>query len=143
MKSILQLWSNPPALICLDRWEQGVPSGRVYLSRGQMEYPFQSLTQLLLLLDNYLNRGTLPSPTRRTRFSSPSGQIATLFFQVEFRNHASWQGKLTWQERDVTLPFASELEMINLMRQIAWAFDPSSGLDPTLVYFPKTGYNGA
>lgn len=143
MKSILQLWANPPALICLDQWENGVPSGRVYLSRGQMEYPFQSLTQLLLLLDTYLNQGKLRIPTRRSKISSPSGRLATLFFQVEFRNHASWQGKITWQERDVTFPFASELELISLLRQIVWACDPSSGLAPSLVFFPKTGYNRA
>ena len=140
MKSVLQLWANPPAMICVDQWEQGVPSGRVFLPKGQMEYPFHSLTQLLLLLDTYLKRGKLHIPTRSRKNTSPSGRLATLFFQVDFFNHSSWQGRITWQETGQVFPFNSELQLVNLMQQIS---DRRIPRPASLVYFPKTGYNGA
>ena len=43
------------------------------------------------------------------------GNKATFIVQVQYRQNATWQGQVTWSERNVTKHFRSALELIKLI----------------------------
>ncbi|HIQ58404.1 MAG TPA: hypothetical protein IAB22_03050 [Candidatus Merdivicinus intestinavium] len=45
------------------------------------------------------------------------GEKATFLVHVQFRQHATWQGNITWVEKGVTQQFRSALEMLRLMNE--------------------------
>ena len=117
--------------ICVDSYEQGVPVGRLYYA-GQDEGcdPFFSLSQLLVKMEHILDSVNYPQSyeVRRTfgTVSEPllsstvdkrirKGEMATFLVKVLFRQHASWQGAVTWQEKQAEQPFRSVLEWVLLM----------------------------
>ena len=44
-----------------------------------------------------------------------SGDRGTFIVRVEQRQHSSWQGRVTWVEKNETVVFRSALELIKLM----------------------------
>lgn len=40
---------------------------------------------------------------------------ATFQITIEFREHATWQGRITWAEKNKTIGFRSALEMMRLL----------------------------
>lgn len=46
---------------------------------------------------------------------SRQGRLATFIVQVQFRRNASWQGAVTWNERQMNHGFKSTLELLRLM----------------------------
>lgn len=42
---------------------------------------------------------------------------ATFTIQIQFQQHATWQGSITWAEGGKTQKFRSELEMLKLMME--------------------------
>lgn len=46
---------------------------------------------------------------------SKHGDIGTFIVRVQHRQNSSWQGRLTWMEKDQTLNFRSVWEMIKLI----------------------------
>lgn len=42
---------------------------------------------------------------------------ASFLVHVQFRQHATWQGSITWVEKGVTQHFRSALEMLRLMNE--------------------------
>lgn len=131
MNSLLQkLWipEDRKIIVCIDSYLDGVFRGRFFDDQldGQS---FDSLCQLLLMMDDMLERTRNPqSYTARRSFSeflpsapdSPAGDpkkgiLATFSLQILFRQHASWQGVLLWQEKQQTQNFRSVLELIQLM----------------------------
>lgn len=118
-------------MVCVDSYERGVPAGRFY-TFGQNEdgTAFYGLTQLLVEMENVLDSANVPqSFTARRSFSvmpEPhvdssaeenfrKGTLANFSVKVLFRQHASWQGTITWMEKQYELPFRSVLELILLM----------------------------
>lgn len=47
----------------------------------------------------------------------PKGEKATFIVQVQFRQHATWQGTVQWVEKGLTQRFRSELELMKLMTE--------------------------
>ena len=90
---------------------------------------FQSTTQLLLEMEMVLDRMNLPASftAGRTFITPPdhntgpppeqhrSGELATFAVKILFRQHASWQGCVTWLEGRREQSFRSVLELILLM----------------------------
>lgn len=127
-----RMWGNEYRLtvICVDSYEKSVPVGRLYhpsLERGES---FQSLTQLILIMESIFNKMDFPQAcmSPRTFFadiemeerppplSEPKeGALATFETRVIFRQHASWQGTVLWQEKGKEQSFRSVLELILLM----------------------------
>jgi len=116
-------------LICVDDYQAGVVSGRMYnraLDAGKI---FRCLTQLLKTLENTLDDIEYPKAfTAPRRFAppkenaeepadsqSPKGQQATFAVRILFRQNASWQGSVTWMEGKQEQSFRSALELIFLM----------------------------
>ena len=118
-------------MICVDSYEQGVPAGRFY-TFGQNEdgTAFYGLTQLLVEMENILDSANVPqSFTAKRSFSVMQeprvdnsveekfrkGSLANFSVKILFRQHSSWQGIITWMEKQYELPFRSVLELILLM----------------------------
>ena len=89
---------------------------------------FDSLTQLLLLMDALFDDINTPQKEMRPRtFLRENGEIhfpeagteekaiAAFRIDVLFRQNASWQGNLTWLDRKEEAQFRSVLELVMLM----------------------------
>ena len=116
--------------VCIDQYTNQVPSGRFYnpcLPNGQT---FNSITQFLAEMERTLNATELPKAFHSMRsFSKPlpgtaspmtdtvpqRGAIATFTIRILFRQNASWQGSVVWQEGRQEQSFRSVLELILLM----------------------------
>lgn len=118
-------------MICVDSYEQGVPVGRFY-NFGQNEdgTAFYGLTQLIVEMESILDSANVPqSFTAKRSFAAVpeprvdgfaeekfrKGRLANFSVKVLFRQHSSWQGTITWMEKQYELPFRSVLELILLM----------------------------
>ncbi len=44
-----------------------------------------------------------------------SGKKATFVVQIQYRQNATWQGKVKWVEKNEEKPFRSALELIKLL----------------------------
>ena len=56
---------------------------------------------------------------------------ATFSIQIQFQQHATWQGTITWAEGGKSQKFRSELEMLKLMMEAVSA-DESDDMKETL-----------
>lgn len=116
-------------VICIDSYEQGVPKGRFYNPARMGGTPFESLSQLLLGMEDLLDEYQIPqSFTATRRFADVSvnpeslvedlgqeGKKATFSVRILFRQNASWQGSVSWLEGKQEESFRSVLELILLM----------------------------
>lgn len=116
--------------VCIDSYEDGVPVGRFYNPGCGDAVPFQSLSQLLIKLNDLLDEMQFPQSFTISRAFSeqrmplgdkgPScmeqeGKLATFGVRILFRQNASWQGSVTWLEKSREESFRSALELIFLM----------------------------
>lgn len=118
-------------LICVDSYRNGVPEGRFYNPGLPGGAGFSSLSQLLIRMDEMLEEMRFPQAYTMLRsFSDPAetpapdavlnaaphvGKAATFAVRVLFRQNASWQGTVLWQEGKKEESFRSVLELIFLM----------------------------
>ena len=117
-------------LICVDHWDSGGCRGRFTSAATGETGSFRDLTRLLMQLESCLNLQEQPQPfcvlrqfgdgtdlwpslemSGRTR----PGALATFHVRIRFRRNASWQGTVTWLERQETMHFRSALELLGLM----------------------------
>ena len=93
-------------------------------------YAFSSLMQLLLLMESLMDEADFPQRGVEQRAfqgltsstlvhspaeKSPAPRLATFTVNVLFRQNASWQGSIVWNERKLESHFRSALELITLM----------------------------
>ncbi len=57
--------------------------------------------------------------------AQPNG--TTFLIRVQFRQNATWQGRIEWLEGKKTRPFRSLLEMSQLMQE---AWEETAGIEP-------------
>ena len=93
--------------ICVDEYDNGVPVGRFYNPACSEGIPFQSLSQLLVKLQELLDGMSFPQSFTLNR--------ATFGVRILFRQNASWQGSVSWLEGEREESFRSVLELILLM----------------------------
>ena len=124
-------WGNEyrATIVCVDSYENGVLAGRFfnpYLDAGQK---FESLSRFLFQMEAALDTMNFPQAysTARTFAELPrqragpsgaevqKGRLATFLVKVLFRQNASWQGSVVWQEGGKEQSFRSVLELIFLM----------------------------
>lgn len=48
-------------------------------------------------------------------FEKRHGEKATFVVRVQYRQNATWQGQVTWAEKNKTIPFRSALELLKLI----------------------------
>ena len=118
-------------LICVDSYENGVMTGRLYDTNYEDEgTSFQSLVQLLIEMEQRLNAMNFPQSFTEIRSFAPlpkfrvwdaaenkrsQGRLATFAIKVLFRQHTSWQGAVTWLDAQSEQTFRSVLELILLL----------------------------
>jgi hypothetical protein len=118
-------------VICVDSYQNAVLTGRFYNPACKEEIRFQSLSQLLVKMQDMLDQTQFPqSFTLARSFSGrapgeqgegvvPStehaGKLATFALRLLFRQNASWQGSVTWLEQGQEESFRSVLELILLL----------------------------
>lgn len=125
-----QLWcpENNRVVVCVDTYENGVPSGRFFNSLQETE-SFSSLSQLLIRMEAMLDDQRTPQSYAAHRtFTDRMDQLekdcpavsgkgvrATFELKILFRQHASWQGAVVWKEQKKEESFRSVLELIHLL----------------------------
>lgn len=118
-------------VVCVDSYNRGNPCGRFY-NYGQSgdEFEFQSLTELIVGIENILDSANFPQSftairsfaavpepelKRQEGYQAWQGEQATFTVKILFRQHTSWQGTITWLEQKSEQSFRSVLELILLM----------------------------
>jgi len=127
-------------LVCIDSITDEEPAGRWYNPFCSDPVEFESVLQLLCSMEDFYNEMSFPQcsvqrrswnavgrpPGRAKRkevkrfmsdevFTQNKGDRATFVVQVQFRQNATWQGTVTWAEKNEIQHFRSVLELIRLM----------------------------
>ena len=56
---------------------------------------------------------------------SKHGDLGTFIVRVQHRQNSSWQGRITWMEKDKTINFRSVWEMVKLIESAVESTDTS------------------
>lgn len=118
-------------IICVDSYNKGILSGRYYNVGHEDEVvAFHSLIQLLSGMERKLDELNYPQSYTAIRSLVPlpepisggvkdanrnKGELATFSVKILFRQHTSWQGIITWQEKKTEQTFRSVLELILML----------------------------
>ena len=129
-------------LICVDALRDEELGGRWYNPYQPQAVRFESVLQLLGGMEELYDDLSFPQPAFCCRswrqeergrdryrkrqkevkrymsdeiFKEKRGEKATFVVQVQFRQNATWQGTVTWAEKNETRHFRSTLELIRLM----------------------------
>ena len=121
---------NRTIMVYVDSYDEGVPKGHFHILANEEAVPFQSLSQLLLGINNSLDEENFPQaftelrkfqiPRKPTDLTLPAvsqkkGLLGTFSIRLFFRQNASWQGVITWVENGSEEYFRSVLELIMLL----------------------------
>ena len=121
---------NRTIMIYVDSYDNEIPTGRFHVVSNEEAVSFHSLSQLLLGINNYLDKENFPqsfsslrkfnlphkeSDPIHTLRPSSKGNLATFSIRLLFRQNASWQGVITWVENNVEEYFRSVLELVMLL----------------------------
>ncbi len=123
--------------LCVDRSVQGEIGGRIYHGYGKEPWKFDNVVQLLRYLEQFYNGIRFPEASvmlrnfsvaehiketkewkaveDREEMLSQRGSCATFLVYVQYRQNATWQGRLLWREKDREVEFRSALELIMLV----------------------------
>ena len=136
-------------VLCVDQAGESRLSGRMYHGYSTEAVEIREIEQLLFELEHFFDSINFPYPsTNERKFQKEEthrgqietkvkkvsdeellkkhGDIGTFIIRVQHRQNSSWQGRITWMDKDKTISFRSVWEMIKL---IASALDTVSGLE--------------
>ena len=136
-KSFQEKLSPAQILVALDSQTSDKMEGRLYSGYFHKVYTFKSDIDLIMAIDNLCNSMQFPQAacqSRRFEFKYTKTLVrkaedfmdseieaaakqdnATFLVHIKFRQNASWQGSITWVEKEKTQNFRSALEMLKLM----------------------------
>ena len=125
-------------VLCIDRMTRGGPGGRLAHSYRMDEQAFVNADQMVFLMEGLYNALNFPRPGSNERNFAPvektgehytegdrimkdeellsrHGDLGTFIVRVQHRQNSSWQGRITWMEKDKTISFRSIWEMVKLI----------------------------
>ena len=116
-------------MVCIDSYEDGVLRGQFFNPYLEAPQQFRSLSEFLIMMECTLDSMQLPQAYAASRSFGPSpvylpgkpardfhhGKKATFSLSVRFRQHNSWQGHITWLDKNQRQNFRSALELIFLL----------------------------
>lgn len=125
-------------VLCVENREKSRFGGRFYHSYSRAATEFLSMDEVLFQMEELYDSLNYPCPTTnertfmsRSRKTKPGpermkvmedeellskhGELGTFLIRVQHRQNSSWQGRITWMEKDRTLYFRSIWEMIKLV----------------------------
>ena len=118
------------SVVCVDSYDNGVLAGRIISPHLSAEVAFHSTMEFIKEIESLLgemqfpqsfstNRSFRPLPDlKATAFMPPAakkGQVATFFLRILFRQNASWQGSISWVDKNLEESFRSALELLLLI----------------------------
>ena len=106
--------------------------GSLYSPQLDRSIPFDNLLQLLLVIEELMDRSNVPQRGMDLRMFQSQEEFTTALLErpapashqpvlasfsvtILFRQNASWQGTVVWNERQLESHFRSALELISLM----------------------------
>ena len=139
-------------VMCVDNRHDHQLEGRFYHAYSREGKHFDTVEQLLIWLEQFYNWIKFPYPgtndriftgveTGRTEYVdsaertkimkdeellSRHGELGTFVIRVQHRQNSSWQGRVTWLDKDKTACFRSVWELIKL---VDGAMDTVCGLE--------------
>lgn len=135
-------------VLCVDRAEGHRFSGRFYHAYSREATVFSEMDGAIFELERFYDSLNFPHPTTDSRSFEESekrtgqrkqerkramkdeelldrhGDLGTFIIRVQHRQNSSWQGRITWMDKNKTVYFRSIWEMIKL---VAEALDTVSG----------------
>ena len=136
---VKQLIYSAPNLIylCVDHGGDEDLSGRIYHYYAEQPILFYGATDMLLKMEQFYDWLGIPQAERKTRrfdrkedqgggrrmnkvknsdeLAAHKGDLATFVVHVQYRQNATWQGKVIWTDEKQESSFRSALELIKLM----------------------------
>lgn len=123
---------------CMDGKEGGRLFGRFYHFYSREGESFRSLDELVFEMERFFDRISFPYPSNRRRvfagkkmeeerreerrkvmgeeeLLAKHGDLGTFIIRVQHRQNSSWQGRITWSDRNKTVNFRSVWEMVQLI----------------------------
>ena len=134
-------------VLCVDRAEVSRFSGRFYHAYSREAVAFTSMDGAIFKLEQLYDCLNFPHPTTDSRsfgekgmkmgqrrlerkremsdeeLLNRHGDLGTFIIRVQHRQNSSWQGRITWMDKNKTVYFRSIWEMIKL---VAGALDTVS-----------------
>lgn len=132
---------SPPNLInvCVDERLEGEICGRIYHCYSEQAVPFTSIVELITISEKLFEDIGYPQASTKTRTfeekteiqSLPKlekkvaqqeliqqrGKMGTFLLYVQFRQRSTWQGELSWMEKEEHIKFRNSLEFIKAIDQ--------------------------
>lgn len=125
-------------VLCVDYLEEDRIGGRFYHAYKSEATEFRSMDELVFQLEEFYNFLNFPHPSTNERtfqeikqkadsgarrikimkdeeLLNRHGDIGSFIIRVQHRQNSSWQGRITWLEKDKTVSFRSAWEMIKLI----------------------------
>ena len=126
-------------LLCIDGVEKLHLRGRLWHSYSCEALPFLDAQQMVLEMEKLYDLLNFPHPGTNERSFGPAkepvrrenqerekimndeellqkhGDLGTFIVRVQHRQNSSWQGRITWMEKDKTINFRSVWEMVKLI----------------------------
>ncbi|MDL2225910.1 hypothetical protein LJC20_06960 [Eubacteriales bacterium OttesenSCG-928-M02] len=121
-------------VICIDAYRDQEIEGRILYHKDTVVVPFFDINQLMAEMEHFFDDISYPQAAMEHRSflkkggkgsgegqpqtaeaydATPKGRLATFAVQVQFRQNASWQGRMEWVEGQEVQPFRSELELLH------------------------------
>lgn len=149
----LKINRSAPNLVVLgvDQRQPNNFCGRFYHKYAEDATVFSSAEQLQIRLDDFYDEIRFPQAAIALRRFTPKppkidwkgreivqetdellehkGNLATFVVHVQYRQNATWQGKIIWADQKTECNFRSALEMIKLIDQAVEASAPEDGSD--------------
>lgn len=109
------------AYVTVTSYKNGTMTGYLQHPRLEEKEKLQSLSQMVLLLNDLMDLENCPHPPPLPSIR-PGGNggkgIAVFCIQILFREHYTWQGKLVWQDEKQEFVFHSVIELLQLLDEI-------------------------
>jgi hypothetical protein len=108
------------AVVTVRTYDKGIMNGYLQHPRLEKKEEFQSLSQMVLLLNSLLNLEdslNRPLPLIHSECDRREG-IAAFRIQILFREHYTWQGRLVWLNENQEVVFHSAIELLQLLDEV-------------------------
>ncbi len=125
-------------VLCVDDIGAGRMKARTYHSYSREAMEVTNMNQFLFGLEDFFNSMRFPFPMVNERtfqdreqaaeirkgrvkvmsdeeLLSKHGYLGTFVIRVQHRQHSSWQGRITWLDKNKTLYFRSVWEMVKMI----------------------------
>ena len=126
-------------VLCIDGQEEIRLHGFLWHSYSAEAIAFQNAQQMILEMEKLYDLLNYPHPGTNERSFGPArepvrrsnqerdrimkdeellqkhGDLGTFIVRVQHRQNSSWQGRITWMEKDKTINFRSVWEMVKLI----------------------------